>query len=160
MYIYKLGCTDYKWYVLVYTGMYWYIHSTTAYIPVHTLCVNSYTNIPVHTCTYLYIPVYRSICQYKRIWKICITIGIELTTSCIVSVWLYRFAKSTKASVFCCALLLYLLSLCSVRGTHHLAAGVGCPARVPPLHPRPPWHRRAGPPLGSPESSCQRHGRI
>ena len=100
-------------------------------MPVHTLCVNSYTNIPVHTSIYLYIPVYHRIWQYKRIWKICITIGIELTTSCIVSAWLYRFARSINASVCFLSFLWYILWLCSVPGTRRLAAGVGCLARVP-----------------------------
>ena len=129
------------WYIHVYISLYWYISvctrkcmvrlSTTAYMPVHTLCVNSYTNIPVHTSTYLYIPVYHSICQYKRIWKICITIGFKLTTSCIVSAWLYRFARSINASVFFLSLLWYILWLCTVPGTRRLAAGVGCLAQVP-----------------------------
>ena len=100
-------------------------------MPVHILWVNSYTNIQVHTSTYLYIPVYHSICQYKRIWNICITIGLELTTACIVSAWLYRFARSINASVYFLSFLWYILWLCTVPGTRRLAAGVGCLARVP-----------------------------
>ncbi len=49
---------------------------------------------------HLYIPcMYRYICEKKQNVQICKMFGIEPTTSCILSSWLYNYANSVKSLV-------------------------------------------------------------
>ena len=76
--------------------------------------------------------------------------------SCILSTdptakpraWTRRYSTSLWAVIY----RRWLLPVC------HLVAGVGHPVEGPPLPPRRPWHRRPGPPHGSPDSPGPPHG--
>jgi hypothetical protein len=116
--------------------------STNKYKQVQT-STNMYKH--VQTSTNLLILLYTAIYLYvlvctgtKRIAKECITIGFEPMTSCILSSWSNRFARSVIPSVLLFIFAGYIYMLVSIAAVRHLAAGVGHPARAPP-----PW-RHAG----------------
>ena len=64
----------------------------------------------------------------------------------------YHYAASVDTSVLQMSVTRFIFNRpCSPRAhSRHLTAGVGHTVRDQPQRPRRPWHRRPGPPLGSP----------